>query len=79
MRDHTYTPGRSPTGKPPQSDGFWILEKNSGPPTGGIGALGLLPAARWQLFYLAGVDGGRIGEPTPALDYLLRDLDGGAL
>lgn len=34
---------------------------------------------RWQIYYLCGIDGGDIGEPTPAMDYMLQNLDGGAL
>jgi hypothetical protein len=32
---------------------------------------------RWEIYYLAGIDGGDMGEPTPAMDYLLQNLNGG--
>lgn len=45
----------------------------------GLGSSVLSDTLRYQLYYLSGVDGGRISEPTPALDDLQPDLDGGEL
>ena len=47
--------------------------------SGSLGSSNLTDALRFQIYYLAGIDGGDIGEPTPAMDYLLQNLDGGAI
>ena len=43
-----------------------------------ISALGLTSLTRHQLFFHDGlIDGGDIGEPAKAIDYLDMDIDGG--